>query len=80
MTIAADKASVPELHPYRKMEEIRERVDQIVKDPATAEALKPYYNQLCKRPCFHDEYLETFNRGRKRIHPSAGLRHSGGRR
>ena len=29
---------------------------------ATAEALKPYYRQFCKRPCFHDEYLETFNR------------------
>jgi cyclohexanone monooxygenase len=27
-----------------------------------AEALKPYYNQFCKRPCFHDEYLQTFNR------------------
>lgn len=47
---------------FRKMEEIRARVDSIVKDPATAEALKPYYYQTCKRPCFHDEYLETFNR------------------
>ena len=26
---------------------------------ATAEALKPYYRQFCKRPCFHDEYLPT---------------------
>ncbi|MCY1058081.1 NAD(P)/FAD-dependent oxidoreductase [Nannocystis sp. SCPEA4] len=47
---------------FRKMEEIRARVDAIVRDPATAEALKPYYYQLCKRPCFHDEYLDTFNR------------------
>jgi cyclohexanone monooxygenase len=31
-------------------------------DPATAEALKPWYRQFCKRPCFHDEYLPTFNR------------------
>ena len=45
-----------------KMEEIRARVDQIVRDPATAEALKPWYRQLCKRPCFHDEYLQTYNR------------------
>ena len=45
-----------------KMEEIRARVDAIVTDPATAEALKPWYRQLCKRPCFHDEYLQTFNR------------------
>ncbi|MBI4933032.1 MAG: NAD(P)/FAD-dependent oxidoreductase [Actinobacteria bacterium] len=44
-----------------KMEEIRARVDAIVADPATAEALKPWYRQLCKRPCFHDEYLQTYN-------------------
>lgn len=47
---------------FKKMEQIRARVDQIVKDKETAESLKPYYNQFCKRPCFHDEYLETFNR------------------
>ncbi len=45
-----------------KMTEIRARVDAIVKDPKTAAALKPWYRQLCKRPCFHDEYLQTFNR------------------
>ena len=45
-----------------KMNEIRARVDAIVEDPATAEALKPWYRQLCKRPCFHDEYLQSFNR------------------
>jgi cation diffusion facilitator CzcD-associated flavoprotein CzcO len=45
-----------------KMEEIRARVDAIVDDPATAEALKPWYRQLCKRPCFHDDYLQTYNR------------------
>ena len=45
-----------------KMEEIRARVDEIVADPAIAEALKPWYRQLCKRPCFHDEYLQTYNR------------------
>jgi cation diffusion facilitator CzcD-associated flavoprotein CzcO len=45
-----------------KMEEIRARVDAVVRDRATAEALKPWYRQLCKRPCFHDEYLEAFNR------------------
>ena len=45
-----------------KMDEIRARVDAVVTDPATAEALKPWYRQLCKRPCFHDEYLQAFNR------------------
>ena len=44
-----------------KMTEIRARVDQIVADEITAEKLKPWYRQLCKRPCFHDEYLDAFN-------------------
>jgi cyclohexanone monooxygenase len=55
-------AKTMELADFMKMEEIRARVDSIVEDPATAEALKPYYRQFCKRPCFHDEYLQTFNR------------------
>jgi cyclohexanone monooxygenase len=29
---------------------------------ATAAALKPWYDRFCKRPCFHDDYLPTFNR------------------
>src|SRR5262249_61889078 len=44
-----------------KMEEIRARCDAIVEDPATAEDLKAWYRQLCKRPCFHDEYLQAYN-------------------
>ena len=44
-----------------KMEEIRARVDSLVADDATADALKPWYRQLCKRPCFHDEYLQSYN-------------------
>jgi cyclohexanone monooxygenase len=44
-----------------KMTEIRARVEQLVDDPSTAEALKPWYRQLCKRPCFHDEYLQAYN-------------------
>jgi cyclohexanone monooxygenase len=55
-------AKTMETADFIKMEEIRARVDSIVDDPATAEALKPYYRQFCKRPCFHDEYLQTFNR------------------
>lgn len=45
-----------------KMEEIRHRVDSIVSNPEVAAGLKAWYRQLCKRPCFHDEYLQTFNR------------------
>ncbi len=55
-------AKTMELADFQKMEQIRARVDAIVEDEATAEALKPYYRQFCKRPCFHDEYLQTFNR------------------
>ncbi len=51
-----------EMADFEKMEQIRARVDALVNDPVTAEALKPYYRQFCKRPCFHDEYLATFNR------------------
>ncbi len=51
-----------ELADFEKMEQIRARVDAIVTDAATAAALKPWYRQFCKRPCFHDGYLQTFNR------------------
>ncbi|CPR12898.1 monooxygenase [Mycobacterium bohemicum DSM 44277] len=51
-----------EIADFAKMEEIRARVDELVADRATAEALKPWYGYFCKRPCFHDEYLQTFNR------------------
>ncbi|MEY2438383.1 MAG: hypothetical protein QOF97_3219 [Acidimicrobiaceae bacterium] len=46
---------------FEKMSEIRARVDSIVEDPETAQNLKAWYRQLCKRPCFHDEYLQAFN-------------------
>ncbi|MBL8772901.1 MAG: NAD(P)/FAD-dependent oxidoreductase [Phenylobacterium sp.] len=55
-------AALMQLADFKKMEQVRARVDQEVRDPAVAEALKPWYNQFCKRPCFHDEYLATFNR------------------
>lgn len=58
----AEMAELMQLADFQKMEQVRRRVDEIVKDPETAEALKPYYNQMCKRPCFHDDYLPTFNR------------------
>ncbi|MGF1456985.1 MAG: flavin-containing monooxygenase [Alphaproteobacteria bacterium] len=44
-----------------KMNDIRARIEAIVSDEQTAEHLKPWYRQLCKRPCFHDEYLQAFN-------------------
>jgi cyclohexanone monooxygenase len=61
-----------QLADFQKMESIRARVDAVVADPATADALKPWYNQFCKRPCFHDDYLATFNR------PNVSLVDTGG--
>jgi cyclohexanone monooxygenase len=55
-------ALLSEIADYQKMNEIRDRVSATVSDPATAEALKPWYGQWCKRPTFNDEYLPTFNR------------------
>jgi cyclohexanone monooxygenase len=51
-----------ELSDFRKMEELRTRVDRTIADPTTADALKPYYRVMCKRPTFNDEFLECFNR------------------
>ena len=59
---AESLAATMEMADFEKMEQIRSRVDELIDDPGTAEALKPYYRQFCKRPCFHDEYLDTFNR------------------
>jgi len=57
-----ERGELMALADYRKMNQVRARVDAIVEDPATAAALKPWYRQFCKRPCFHDEYLATYNR------------------
>ncbi|MFM7059788.1 MAG: flavin-containing monooxygenase [Actinomycetes bacterium] len=46
---------------FEVMEGFRRRVDEVVEDPATAEKLKPWYGKHCKRLCFHDEYLQSFN-------------------
>src|SRR5712672_48427 len=51
-----------ELSDFKKMTQVRARVDATVNDPKTAEALKPWYGQWCKRPTFNDDYLPTFNR------------------
>ncbi|GAA3371276.1 NAD(P)/FAD-dependent oxidoreductase [Streptomyces antimycoticus] len=51
-----------EIADFQKMNGIRDRVDSIVENTATAEALKPWYRYMCKRPTFSDTYLDTFNR------------------
>ena len=69
LILAGQGAKTPEeamqlaqLADFKKMEQIRARVDVIVQNKQAADALKPWYNQFCKRPCFHDDYLATFNR------------------
>ena len=56
-----ERNRIVELADFRKMNQIRQRVEETVSDPDTAEALKPYYRQMCKRPTFNDEYLACFN-------------------
>ena len=57
----ADYAALHDMADFEKMQATRDRVDTIVADTATAEALKPWYSVYCKRPCFSDRYLQAFN-------------------
>ncbi len=50
-----------EISDLMTMEAIRRRVDDVVQDPETAEKLKAYWGKHCKRVCFHDDYLPSFN-------------------
>lgn len=47
---------------YAVMERIRRRIDDIIDDPDTAEALKPWFRFMCKRPTSSNDFIETFNR------------------
>ncbi len=69
---------------FEKMVSVRDNIGRTVTDPATAEALKPWFSLFCKRPCFHDDYLGVFNRpnvtlvdtegrGVERITPDAAI-------
>lgn len=69
---AEDKAKLAALSPEEKLKKqenanidymmrIHKRIDETVHDKATAESLKPWYMFMCKRPCFHNEYLPSFN-------------------
>ncbi|MEX2482211.1 MAG: NAD(P)/FAD-dependent oxidoreductase [Gammaproteobacteria bacterium] len=51
-----------EIVDFQHDERIRARVEAEVKEAETAEKLKHWYRPWCKRPCFNDEYLPTFNR------------------
>ncbi|HWJ98049.1 MAG TPA: NAD(P)/FAD-dependent oxidoreductase [Acidimicrobiales bacterium] len=57
---------------FEVMQAIRDRVDQVVDDPDTAELLKPWYGKHCKRITYHDEYLQSFNRPNVHLVDTAG--------
>lgn len=46
---------------FEKMEELRARIPEIVGDPEAARIVTPWYNYLCKRPLFSDDFLECLN-------------------
>lgn len=46
-----------EVMDFRVMERMRQRVHSLVKDKETAEALKPWYRFVCKRPLSNDALL-----------------------
>ena len=73
-TLAPEElAAKLEIADFQKMEQVRARVDSFVSDRATAESLKPYYRQFCKRPCFHDSYLQTYERPNVTLIDTQGL-------
>ena len=75
-----DLAALPRVEKIRRQENqniehmmrIHRRVEEIVRDKATAEALKPWYMHRCKRPCYDDEYLPAFNRPNVHLVDTAG--------
>jgi cation diffusion facilitator CzcD-associated flavoprotein CzcO len=59
---------------YAVMERLRGRVESLVKDKATADALKPWYRFLCKRPASNDDFYPTFNRSNVKLIDVSGTR------
>jgi len=56
-----ERSQLLELYDYQNMNRIRQMISDTVKDPKTAESLKPWYRQFCKRPTFHEDYYGTYN-------------------
>ena len=69
----SERREMIELQDYEHVEQIRKRTDAVVKDPTTADALKPWYRLFCKRPCFHDDYLDSFNRNSVKLIDTNGV-------
>ncbi len=76
----ARRAAIPRDEKIRRQENanidammrIHKRIEETVADSETAESLKPWYMLMCKRPCFHNDYLPTFNRPSVRLVDTKG--------
>ncbi len=68
----SDAGQLLEQADLETMVRVRARIDSIVEDRATADALKPWFSLFCKRPCFHDDYLQSFNRPNVRLVDTKG--------
>jgi cation diffusion facilitator CzcD-associated flavoprotein CzcO len=58
---AEELTQLGEIVDFKYGNRVRDRAQEVVKDPAVAEKLKAWYRPWCKRPTFNDEYLPTFN-------------------
>lgn len=67
-----EAALLAEIADFMNMNKVRDRVDKIVEDKETGEKLKPWYRKFCKRPCFHDDYLPTFNKPNVKLVDTGG--------
>jgi cation diffusion facilitator CzcD-associated flavoprotein CzcO len=67
-----EAAELSVVNDFRLMNQLRAHIDSVVEDPATAEALKPWYRWWCKRPGWHDDYLPAFNRPNVTLVDTAG--------
>lgn len=57
-----DQMAVAELANMIRVQAIHKLIDEMVDDPDTAAGLKPWYAEMCKRPCFNDDFYKSFNR------------------
>jgi cation diffusion facilitator CzcD-associated flavoprotein CzcO len=71
--VSPEEAEALERSDFETMEAIRRRVDEVVEDPEVAARLKPWYGKHCKRVCFHDEYLASFNEPNVHLVDTDGL-------
>jgi len=58
---------------FEKMENLRSRIDEIIEDKELAARMTPWYNYLCKRPLFSDDFLESLNKPNVKVVDTDGV-------